>query len=132
MICSSILSSVLHIWTIQKKKIKYQLFIYTEKATNEKNVNEKWGIIMDICDRIGTSSAGAKESLKIIIKRLNHGDPHVIMQAITVKLSKVCFYQIICFNIISFSYWMLVSTTVARTFIWRLPVETLKPNIKSL
>lgn len=39
---------------------------------------------MDICDRIGTSSAGAKESLKIIIKRLNNGDPHVIMQAITV------------------------------------------------
>jgi len=57
----------------------------TEKATSEKNTNDKWAIIMDICDKIGTSSQGAKESLRIIIKRLNHADPHVVMQAITVS-----------------------------------------------
>lgn len=57
----------------------------TEKATSEKNISEKWGMIMDICDKIGTSSLGAKESLRIIVKRLNHPDPHVVVQAITVS-----------------------------------------------
>lgn len=47
---------------------------------------------MDICDKIGSSSANAKESLRIIIKRLNHPDPHVVMQAITVSLF---YYEII-------------------------------------
>jgi signal transducing adaptor molecule len=61
-----------------------------EKATSDKNVSEKWGMIMDICDKIGTSSLGAKESLKIIIKRLNHPDPHVVVQAITVILIRFC------------------------------------------
>lgn len=40
---------------------------------------------MDICDKVGTNSANAKESLKIITKRLNNADPHVAMQAITVS-----------------------------------------------
>jgi signal transducing adaptor molecule len=40
---------------------------------------------MEICDKIGTSSSSAKDSLRIIIKRLNHPDPHVVVQAITVS-----------------------------------------------
>jgi signal transducing adaptor molecule len=38
---------------------------------------------MDICDKISSSSVNAKEGLKVIIKRINHPDPHVTMQAIT-------------------------------------------------
>jgi signal transducing adaptor molecule len=57
----------------------------TEKATSEKNTTEKWGMIMEICDKIGTSSTSAKDSLRIIIKRLNNPDPHVVVQAITVS-----------------------------------------------
>lgn len=46
---------------------------------------------MDICDKIGTSSVAAKESLKMIVKRLNHPDPHVVMQAITVCINQLCY-----------------------------------------
>lgn len=63
--------------------------MFIEKATSEKNVTEKWGMIMDVCDKIGTSSSNAKESLRIIIKRLNHPDPHVVVQAITVSIHAI-------------------------------------------
>lgn len=49
-------------------------------------MNENWGLIMDICDKIGNSSLAAKESLKIIVKRLNNPDPHVVVKAITVSV----------------------------------------------
>lgn len=54
-----------------------------EKATSDTNTQEKWGLIMEVCDKVTNGAVNSKDCLKTIIKRLNHSDPHVVMQAIT-------------------------------------------------
>jgi len=62
---------------------KTQFDTLVEKVTDEKNTGEDWGIIMTVCDRVGATNTGPKECLKALVRRLNHQDPHVVMQAIT-------------------------------------------------
>jgi len=57
----------------------------------ETNTKEDWALILDICDKVSTSPQAPKECLRSIIRRLNHPDPHVAIQAIVVnKIQRNC------------------------------------------
>ena len=73
----------------------FNLINISEKITDEKNTSEDWGMIMDFCDRVQATKDGPRDCLKSIIKRLNHQDPHVVIQAITVLK---CAIEINCFK----------------------------------
>lgn len=62
------------------------IFIFADKATSEKNTEEQWGVIMNICDKVGASTKNAKDCLRSIMRRLGHLDPHVAVQALTVMV----------------------------------------------
>lgn len=51
-----------------------------ERVTDEKNTTEDWGLIMDLCDR---ASANPKDAMRSIVRQLNHRNPHVQLQTIT-------------------------------------------------
>lgn len=56
---------------------------FPDKATSEFNTTDQWGLILEICDRVGASTVNSKECLRSVMRRLAHTDPHVVIQAIT-------------------------------------------------
>lgn len=69
-----------------------------EKATSEKNISIEWGKMLDICDKVGTSTQNAKDCLRSIVKRLYSPDPHIVMQALTVSTYFKIHIILNCYN----------------------------------
>lgn len=58
----------------------------TEKATSETNTDEDWNLILDICDQVQSHAGLPKECLKLLLKRMSHSNPHVVLHSLTVSL----------------------------------------------
>lgn len=55
-----------------------------EKATAETLMEENWGLMMDINDKVSfEGQKGCKNVLLAIRKRLNNRDPHVVIYALS-------------------------------------------------
>jgi signal transducing adaptor molecule len=48
---------------------------------------------MNLCDRVTTIKEGPRDCMRSIVRRLNHQDPHVVMQAIVVR-TKTCILSV--------------------------------------
>ena len=58
---------------------------------------------MNICDKVTSDQSITKDCLRLILKRLNHQDPHVVVQAITVSCTET---HLIVFIQITFSIYL--------------------------
>lgn len=72
--------------------LNYVSIFSIEKCTAETNTKEDWGLMLDICDKVGTSQDAPRDCFRAIMRRLRHQDPHVVLLAITVSI----FFTIIC------------------------------------
>lgn len=59
-----------------------------DRATSELNAKEDISLMREVCERAKQSPNAAKDCLRSIVKRINHKDPHVALQALT--LLDVC------------------------------------------
>ena len=59
--------------------------VRAEKATDERSMSDNWDKILDICDKVKAVTTGPKDYLKAILKRMNHQNPHVAKQAVSVS-----------------------------------------------
>lgn len=55
------------------------------KATDENLTSENWAFILDVCDKVGSSDAGPKDTVAAMIKRLAHRNANV--QLYTLELA---------------------------------------------
>lgn len=53
-----------------------------ERATSELNTKTDWQLTREICARASQSPSTARDCLRSIVKRINHVDPHVALQAL--------------------------------------------------
>lgn len=53
-----------------------------EKATDEANTSENWGLIIECCDFVNSQQIRPIECLRLIIKRLHHSHPNIAIQAV--------------------------------------------------
>lgn len=54
------------------------------KLTNEINTETDWAALLELCDKVSTSSKGPQDFCNAIFSKLNNKVPHVSMQAMTV------------------------------------------------